>query len=199
MRELLTRETIDAMRTAILLFCLAACGPRVVSSTPRSVTLNGVTQMTIGDATTKAQAHCEGYGRDAELVPDAHQDGTATFRCVDNEGDRRSPTITADEERKRQRLERQLAASESRSTPRGFFCASSSSNSSAGFCVREKAECQRTRDAALAGLPDLGDCTLTERAFCFGDRCAPDAEACDAMRARALGPDGTGRPCEDSE
>jgi hypothetical protein len=83
--------------------------------------------------------------------------------------------------------------------PRGFFCASSPSNADAGLCVREKDECQRARDAALAGVADLSECALTERAFCFGDRCAPTNEACAAMRARVVGPDGTADECADSE
>lgn len=78
---------------------------------------------------------------------------------------------------------------------RGFFCSNSPSNAVAGFCVRDKAECQRTRDAAIVGVADLTDCTLTERAFCFGERCAPTVDACDATRIRVAGKDGRVPDC----
>lgn len=85
------------------------------------------------------------------------------------------------------------------SQPRGFFCSNSPSNVAAGFCAREKAECARTREAALVGVVDLAECTITERAFCFGDRCAPSADACSATRARVIGPDGSADECEERE
>jgi len=68
--------------------------------------------------------------------------------------------------------------------PRGFYCSASPSNAAAGFCVRDKAECARTRDLSIAALPDLGECALTERAWCVSDLCFPAREACDARRAR---------------
>lgn len=105
----------------------------------------------------------------------------------------------ARQEAKEQEAMRREAAMKRPAAPRGFFCTSSPSNAAAGICVRDKDECGRTRDAALVGVSDLTECTLTERAFCFGDRCAPSAEACDAMRSRVLGPDGTGPECADSE
>lgn len=83
--------------------------------------------------------------------------------------------------------------------PRGFYCSSSPTVQEAGLCVRDKAECVRARDAALAGVADLTECTLEERAFCFGDHCAPSNEACEAMRVRAIGPDGNAPVCADSE
>ncbi len=42
----------------------------------------GVTDTTIGDTTNKAQAHCQKYGRDAEVAPDGIRDGRVTFRCL---------------------------------------------------------------------------------------------------------------------
>lgn len=62
--------------------------------------------------------------------------------------------------------------------PRGFYCASSPVNEAAGFCVREKDECARTRAVVLAGVADLGECVLTETAWCTDDRCAPTREGC---------------------
>lgn len=129
--------------------------------------------------------------------------------------------ITPTEERRRRALESRLAREEARrydrerrrdkareaaqgeedaeAQPRGFFCSGSPGDVAVGFCMRQKPECEAARDAAIVGVADLTECVLTERAFCFGDRCAPNAEACDATRQRALGPDGSGDPCEDSE
>lgn len=77
---------------------------------------------------------------------------------------------------------RPASASPSASTPRGYFCATSTSASTVDYCVREKAECQRVRDALVGAIVDLGECRLVETAFCFdaGDveRCSPTAEGC---------------------
>lgn len=76
--------------------------------------------------------------------------------------------------------------------PRGFFCSASPAT---GFCVRNKAECVRTRDVSIAALPDLGECTLTEAAWCTGDLCFPRQELCGARVASA----GSGAGCERRE
>lgn len=68
--------------------------------------------------------------------------------------------------------------------PRGFFC---SSNTTTSFCVRDKAECERTRDVSIAALPDLTACTLVETAWCFGERCATTEATCDEQSQRAGG------------
>lgn len=62
----------------------------------------------------------------------------------------------------------------------GFFCSSSPANPTAGFCTRAKAECQRTRDAAIVGVADLAECALTEKAWCLGERCFTTFDACTA-------------------
>jgi hypothetical protein len=71
---------------------------------------------------------------------------------------------------------------------RGFFCASSATAPAAGFCVREKADCQRARDAAIVAVTDLDECRLVETAFCHVagglERCAPTMEIC-TYRARS--------------
>lgn len=69
--------------------------------------------------------------------------------------------------------------------PRGFFCAESALNHTAGFCLREKSACESARNAAVTAVPDLDECKLVESAWCFGDRCAPTEEACDAQRVNA--------------
>ncbi len=71
--------------------------------------------------------------------------------------------------------------------PRGFFCAVSSSG---GLCAREKKDCQTARDAALATVDDLDECTLVETAWCSGDRCVPSKDDCDALVQR----EGSGAP-----
>ncbi len=81
-----------------------------------------------------------------------------------------------DEEKARQR---QMAPAVP--VARGFYC---SSAPAAGFCVRDKAECVRTRDVSIGALPDLTECALTEAAWCLGDLCFPGQEACDARRQR---------------
>lgn len=76
------------MRTIAIVLFLAACGPKIVSSTPRSVTVDGVNESTIAKATELAQEECAKNGRDAEL---ASTDDMArgmntkavTFKCVD--------------------------------------------------------------------------------------------------------------------
>lgn len=68
--------------------------------------------------------------------------------------------------------------------PRGYFCSESPSNDTVGFCVREKPECERTRDLSINALPDLTMCTLVESAWCLGDLCFPTEGACAARRDR---------------
>lgn len=80
----------------------------------------------------------------------------------------------------REQEERERAAI----APRGYFCSSSPSDASVGFCVREKAECEKTRDLSIGALPDLTTCTLTETAFCIENLCFPSAAACEARRSR---------------
>lgn len=73
--------------------------------------------------------------------------------------------------------------------PRGHFCASSFTQPSASLCAREKSDCQAARDAALAVVADLSECTLLETAHCFEtdgrERCFPTPEACSARSAAA--------------
>lgn len=91
--------------------------------------------------------------------------------------------LAARDEAKRYEREKKAARKvEPAVKERGFFCASAAMT---GFCVRSKAECVRTRDVSLGALPDMTECTLTERAWCFGDRCAPTAEICETVRARS--------------
>lgn len=70
--------------------------------------------------------------------------------------------------------------------PRGHFCASSTNT---GFCARERADCVTARDAAIAAIPDIGECALVETAHCFDsagrERCFPTTEIC-AARAGAM-------------
>jgi hypothetical protein len=72
--------------------------------------------------------------------------------------------------------------------PRGFYCAASPASPAAGFCTREKADCQRARDAAAPAVPDLSACWLLETAACHLagglEYCAPTLASCEA-RARA--------------
>lgn len=83
--------------------------------------------------------------------------------------------------------------------PRGFFCTASSASATAGFCTRIKSDCNRTRSIALGAVPDLGECTLIESAFCFDagsgneeERCAPSEDSCGAQRTavRSSSPSG---------
>lgn len=69
--------------------------------------------------------------------------------------------------------------------PRGFYCASSPTNTKVGFCAREKSTCEQTRDLLMGAAPDLAVCTLVERAWCFNDRCAPTQDDCRSMLARS--------------
>lgn len=85
-------------------------------------------------------------------------------------------------------------------SPRGFYCASSSAAVAAGLCARDKADCKRARDAALAVITDITECALVETAHCFeptpGDaRCSPTAESCAAQRERA----GATSPCAEAK
>jgi hypothetical protein len=81
--------------------------------------------------------------------------------------------------------------------PRGFFCSSSPSNAAVSFCVRDKAECERTRDVSLDALPDLATCALTESAWCFEGHCSTTKEACDGKRTRAIGGGETPEECDE--
>lgn len=72
--------------------------------------------------------------------------------------------------------------------PRGFYCTSSPSISTAGLCAREKAACESARQLAAGAVSDLAACTLVETAWCFDEqRCAPTQGSCEAQRAGAEG------------
>jgi len=95
-----------------------------------------------------------------------------------------------DEARARQEMRDELrrkptpAADPQSPPPRGFFCATSAAQPNAGFCTREKVDCERAHDAASAAVTDLSTCAIVETAWCVGDRCAPTKEACDAAAQR---------------
>jgi hypothetical protein len=84
----------------------------------------------------------------------------------------------------RKKQAEQAAASQ---VPRGFYCASSLTNTTISFCVRDKAECERTREVSIGAVPDVSVCTLVESAWCYGDRCFTSQEVCNAQSARAGG------------
>jgi hypothetical protein len=75
--------------------------------------------------------------------------------------------------------------------PRGYYCSSSTAKPVAGFCTREKADCQRVRDAARAAVTDLAECRLVEAAFCHvadgSEQCAPTMETCVERAKSATG------------
>lgn len=66
----------------VAVFILSGCA-RTVASSPASITIGGVNTFTLDDAYAEAQAHCSNYGKNAQLIPDAHKDGIATFNCVE--------------------------------------------------------------------------------------------------------------------
>jgi hypothetical protein len=70
--------------------------------------------------------------------------------------------------------------------PRGFYCAASPTVDTASMCAREKLTCEQARGMAVGAVSDLTECTLTEHAYCFGDRCFATAKACDAQRGEAV-------------
>lgn len=78
--------------------------------------------------------------------------------------------------------EKSAATDQPVEVPRGFFCTTSATHVDAGFCVREKADCQRSRDAAVIAIADMAECSLQEKAWCTGERCAPSAAVCEARR-----------------
>ena len=108
-------------------------------------------------------------------------------RCTEakDQWDRRQieqDELVQNEKRKRRREAKeakeevqQFEKSHQATLPRGFFCATATS---AGFCMREKADCEQTRDVSLTTLPDLTACSLVETAWCTGDLCFPNAETC---------------------
>lgn len=76
--------------------------------------------------------------------------------------------------------------------PRGFYCSTSPATPLAGLCTRQRVDCERTRDAALAAIGDLSVCVLTEKSWCFDagsgnddERCAATNDGCVAIQARA--------------
>lgn len=69
---------------ALLISAVSGCQTAYQKAqSPRSVVFYGVTDLSVADATEKAQRHCETYGRDAELQPESFKDGVAVFRCTD--------------------------------------------------------------------------------------------------------------------
>ncbi len=75
-----------------------------------------------------------------------------------------------------------VEAAPTAAAPRGFFCAISPSAARSGFCMRERSDCESTRDVAIAGTSDLAPCALVEFAHCFDadgrERCFPTADTC---------------------
>lgn len=82
------------------------------------------------------------------------------------------------------------------STPRGWYCYASPTVTSAGDCAREKTTCDRSRESALVGVPDVTACALQEVAQCSGvgdaERCYPTAGVCNERVTMV-----SGAPCEE--
>jgi hypothetical protein len=64
--------------------------------------------------------------------------------------------------------------------PRGWFCFGSPTVAAAGGCVRLREDCEAARDAAEAGVGDLGACALVETAWCVRGQCAATRVACES-------------------
>lgn len=118
-------------------------------------------------------------------------DGGRTIRTESD--DERADRLAAEGERRRiaaqRRAERISEAPTAANQPRGFYCTTSASSPAAGLCAREKADCARTRDAAVVAVSDLTACTLVESAWCVtltaGDeRCFPAEDVCGAAVVR---------------
>lgn len=68
---------------------------------------------------------------------------------------------------------------------RGFYCSSSESTPSIGFCTRAKDACVTARDAALAAGSDLTSCSLVETSWCFDSKhCLPTEASCKSQREK---------------
>lgn len=111
--------------------------------------------------------------------------------AVNAERGQAAESRAARREAKEWEAKRQFAAL-APAVPRGFFCSVSAAAPLAGLCTRQKTDCSRARDAAIAAVPDLAECTLVETAWCFDagsgnddERCAPVQDGCVAMHARA--------------
>lgn len=93
-----------------------------------------------------------------------------------------------------------------RAAPRGFYCATSSSQPMVGMCSHSKQTCLATANALRAAVADLDRCELTENAFCFDagsgnpeERCAPTAEACTSQHDSAIADGAAVGPCVETE
>lgn len=65
-----------------VIVALGGCQAVPMASTPRSIVFNGVSDLTIKDATEQAEAHCKKQGLHAQIISDNLADGRATFNCV---------------------------------------------------------------------------------------------------------------------
>lgn len=118
-----------------------------------------------------------------------------TFSATAYLGTLRKRDCSRDRGQWRIRMEKEMAAANGPpapaggvGAPRGFYCAASTAAPAAGFCTREKVDCQRARDAAAGAVPDLSACWLVEIAACHLagglEYCAPTMASCEA-RARS--------------
>lgn len=145
MRETLSNQRYDGGMRYVALIFLSACGPRVLSTTPRSVTVDGVNESTLGKATAMAQSECTKHGRDAELastddVARGMNSKAVTFKCVD----RTTPAapVATDASSPSQPRERKVAYGR---TP--LYCAST---------TPDVGECWLDQDSCVAAIAALG-------------------------------------------
>lgn len=59
------------------------CGPMLVSSAPRMVTLGNVTTITEAAALQLAETECAKHNRHAVVIPDNRDDGRQSYECKD--------------------------------------------------------------------------------------------------------------------
>lgn len=127
------------------------------------------------------QGHNCGLSRDACTSHVNARHASRDAECVERKAERwKGPPLRAAQKPKPEEVAPQRPATPA--PPRGYFCASSPSAARSGFCMREKSDCESTRDVALDGTPDLAPCALVEAAHCFDangrERCFPTADTC---------------------
>ena len=67
----------------LLLLLLTGCASGVVTSTPRTVVLNGASSYNLAKTQALADAECQKHGRWAVHIPDSQRDGIVTYECVE--------------------------------------------------------------------------------------------------------------------
>ena len=182
----------------ILIATLTACGPAIIASTERSVTIGRVNEGNLSDATSMAEEHCGRYGRVAEQtsgnVSQELEGKSVAFRCVDSVTPVAAVTATAAPSKPDDKTERKTVTGD-----KPLFCASTAPD--VGLCFLDEGSCNTEKERA-----GVASCESRSAGSCFSATktldgtkltvCAISIKDCEARRQKYTSdPDFSATPC----